>query len=215
MKSKNMKPLALASLLCLPLAAQAEETRYWSVHGGMNKLSDWPARVNFGGPSVDASLKIERGMQFGAAVGKQYDKARYELEYQHGQFDISGATVAALAQAADASGKYDVVTFNAYRSLPLNAALSTYAGLGLGYGRINLPQVGGASGCRCLGKASKGGAAYQARIGMEYRMSESGLAFMQAGWLSLAGARSDGAAYVAYPRRGFAMLSVGYRGLFN
>ncbi|MBC7453000.1 MAG: outer membrane beta-barrel protein [Massilia sp.] len=212
---KNTTPIILAALLCLPVAAQAQESRYWSVQGGMNNVSDWPGRVNFGGPSVDASLQIDRGVQFGAAIGKQYHSARYELEYQHGQFDITGARVAAVAQAADASGKYDVLTANAYRVLPLNAAWSAYAGLGIGYGRVNLPQLGGAAGCQCLGKASKGSVAYQARLGMEYRVSDAGQAFVQAGWLSLPGAQSDGAAYVAYPRRGFATLGIGYRAAFN
>lgn len=215
MNINHTKPLLIAALLCLPLAAQAEDTRYWSVQGGMNNLSDWPGTVNFGGPSADASLQLDRGVQFGAAIGKQYDKARYELEYQHGQFDISAVRVAAVTQPADASGKYDALTANAYRALPLNDAFSLYAGLGLGYGRINLPKVGGTSGCQCLNKASKGGAAYQARLGMEYRTSGSGLAFVQAGWLSLPGAQSDGAAYVSYPRRGFATVGIGYRGLFN
>lgn len=209
------KPLLIAALLCLPLASHAEDAGYWSVQGGVNKLSDWPGTVNFGGPAADASLQLDRGAQFGAAIGRQYDKTRYELEYQHGQFDITGARVAALTQPADGSGKYDVLTANAYRTLPLNDTLALYAGLGLGYGRINLPKVGGATGCQCLGKASKGSAAYQARLGMEYRTSDTGLAFVQAGWLSLPGARSEGTAYVTYPRRGFATVGVGYRGLLK
>ena len=158
MKIKHSIPVLLAAALCAPLAAQAQEQaqnpRYWSVQGGMNNVSDWPATVNFGGPEVDGSLQIDRGVQFGAALGKQYGQARYELEYQHGQFDIKGATVAAISQAADASGKYDVLTLNAYRTFALNDTLAAYAGLGLGYGRVNLPQLGGANGCQCLNSAS-------------------------------------------------------------
>lgn len=215
MNKKNPIPFLLATLLCLPLASQAQESRYWSVQGGMNKLSDWPATVNFGGPSVDASLQIDRGLQFGAVIGKQYDKARYDLEYQYGQFDITGATVGAVSQAADASGKYHVLTANAYRSVPLNDTVALFGGLGVGYGRVTLPTLGGAGGCQCLNEASKGSLAYQARLGLDLRMSESGVAFVQAGWLRLPGARSEGAAYVSYPNRGFATFGIGYRGLFN
>ena len=219
MNMTNTTSLLLAAALCLPLAAQAQaqarDAQYWSVQGGMNNVSDWPAKINFGGPEVDGALQIDRGAQFGVALGKEYDNNRFEVEYQHGQFDVTGATVAAVRQAADASGKYDVLTLNAYRMFPLNDALAAYAGLGFGYGRINLPHVGGATGCQCLNSAAKGNGVYQARLGMEYRLGESGLAFVQAGWLSLPGAGSDGAAFVSYPRRGFATLGVGYRGLFN
>lgn len=213
----NMKSPLLAVLACLPLLAQAQaqQSRYWSVHGGMNNLSSWPAKVNFGGPSVDASLQIERGMQFGAVLGKQYGKARYDLEYQYGGFDITGAKVAAVSQAADVRGSYHVLTANAYRSVPQGQALALYGGLGLGAGRVTLPALGGAGGCQCLNEASKGSFVYQARLGMEYRTGASGLAFLQAGWLRLPGARSDGVAHVAYPRRSFATLGIGYRGLFN
>ncbi len=216
MNKKHLTSLLLAACaLSAPLAAQAQEAPYWSVQGGMNNVSDWPARVNFGGPQVDASLQIDRGMQFGAAIGKQYEKGRFELEYQHGQFDIEGATVAAVSQVANANGKYDVLTANAYRTFQMSDSVAAYAGLGVGYGRVNLPQVGGATGCQCLNSAAKGSAVYQARLGMEFKVSDSGLMFAQAGWLSLPGARSDGTAYVTYPRRGFATLGIGYRGLLN
>ena len=211
----KMKTPFLAALLCLPLVAQAQEARYWSVHGGMNNLSSWPAQVNFGVPTVDASLQIDRGLHLGAVIGKQYGQARYDLEYQYGNFDITGARVAAVSQAADVSGKYHVLTANAYRSLPLNDSLALYGGLGLGYGRVTLPALGGAGGCQCLNEASRGSVVYQARLGLDYKVSETGLAFVQAGWLRLPGARSDGAAYVSYPKRSFATLGIGYRGLFN
>jgi opacity protein-like surface antigen len=215
MKMKPILTVAFASLCCVATMAQAQESRYWSVQGGLNNVSDWPAKVNFGGPTVDAGLKIDGGAQFGAAIGKQYDQARYELEYQHGMFDIDSITVAGIVQNTNASGKYDVLTANASRTLPINAATALYAGVGIGYGRVNLPRLAVAGGCKCIEKASKGSLAYQARLGVEYRVNERGLAFLQLGWLSLPGARSDGNAYVSYPRKGFATRGVGYRGHFD
>ena len=219
-------------VMCAPLMALAQgadeapanafdkapglpDTMYWSVQGGVNAMSRWPAVVDFGGPTVPAGLKIGRGVEFGVAVGKQYTKARYELEYQHGQMNIDEVTVAALTEKVDVALKYDALTVNAHRSETVSDNLTAFAGVGVGIGRVALPDAGLRSGCKCVSAASKSSLVYQVRVGMEYRLSETGFAFAQLGYLSLPGATSSGAASVTYERRAVAMLSVGYRGHFN
>ena len=214
--------LTLALALSLPLAAHADTAdlpeaaaqRYWSVQGGVNRLTEWPATVNFGGPTVDAALGLEKGAQFGVALGHRKGKARYELEYQHGRFDVNRVTIGAASSAADATGHYDVLTVNALRQLPVNEQLALYAGLGIGVGKLALPQVTVASGCRCIAAAENTGFAWQARVGAEHRIGAEGHGFVQASWLSLHGASSGGASFVTYPRRGFAVLGVGFRRSF-
>lgn len=200
-----------AALLLLPLAASAQESRYWSVQAGLNNLSRWPATVDFGGPTVDAELELKRGLQFGLAWGTQYDRARYELEFQHGRFAIERASVAGIGNAVDASGSYDVLTANALRQLPLSDAWSLYAGLGIGAGRAKLPHINLASACTCTAAASKSGLAWQARTGTELRVGEKNLAFLQLGWLSVPGPE---ASTIRYSRRGFAVLGLGLRGQY-
>ena len=208
--TRASRPLA-AALLLLPLAVSAQESRYWSVQAGIDKLSRWPATVGIGGPTVDAELALKRGPQFGLAWGKQNERARYELEVQHGRFAIEHASVAGIGNAVDAKGSYDVLTANALRQFPLTPSWSLYAGLGIGAGRAKLPHITLASGCKCMAGASKSGFAWQAKTGAEVRLSESRLAFLQLGWLSVPGPE---ASTMRYPRRGFAVLGLGLRGQY-
>jgi opacity protein-like surface antigen len=214
---------ALVAMLCAPCAVFAADSdtmpdagsqRYWSVQGGVNNLSRWPATVNFGGPSVPASLELDRGAQFGAALGRQNGNARYELEYQHGRFGISAVQIGATSGSADANGHYDVLTVNALRRLPLSAQSALYAGLGVGVGKLSLPDVAVASGCHCVAAASKTGFTWLARLGAETAVGAAGRGFVQLSWLNVPGAQSGGASYVSYPRRGFAVLGVGLRQAF-
>lgn len=208
--NRASRPLA-AALLLLPLAVSAQESRYWSAQAGIDKLSRWPATVGFGGPTVDAELELKRGPQVGLAWGKQYDRARYELEYQHGRFGIEHASVAGIGNAVDANGSYDVLTANALRQFPLSPTWSLYAGLGIGAGRAKLPHITLASGCKCMAGASRSGLAWQAKTGAGVRVSASKLAFLQLGWLSVPGPEAP---TIRYPRRGFAVLGLGLRGQY-
>lgn len=217
----NKKAFIAAALLALPLSALAQsadatqESRYWSVQAGMNSLSHWPAMVDFGGPQADASLGLERGAQFGAAWGKQYDKARYELEYQHGRFDIDSVTISSRTEQVSASGKYDVLTANALRSVAINPDWSVYAGLGIGIGRVSLPGIRLASGCKCISEASKSRFTYLVRTGAEYRLSNTGFGFVQLSWMKLPGSSSGAMPSVTYPKRGVGTLGFGYRGQYR
>ncbi len=203
-----------AAVLAVPLTARAAPTHYWSVQGGENRLSHWPVRVNFGGPAADGDLRLTRGAELGLAWGVQEDDARYELEYQHGRFRVTDAFIGGISNPSNANGHYDALTANALRRLALVDALSLYGGVGIGVGHIAFPHIALASGCQCLGAAAGTGFAWQARTGIEYKLSPSGAAFVQASWLNLAGASSHGAASVSYPRRGFGVFGVGYRGQY-
>ncbi len=192
--------LLAAALLCLPLAVSAGESRYWSAQAGLNNLSRWPAS--------DAELGLKRGPQFGIAWGKQHKRARYELEYQHGRINVEHASVGGIGGAVDSKGSYNVLTANALRQLPLNHAWSLYGGVGVGVGRTKLPHIGLPSACTCMAAAGKSGFAWQAKAGTELRVSNSGQAFLQLGWLSVPGPEASS---IDYPRRGFAVVGLGFR----
>lgn len=205
-----------AILISLQVAAapQGQAQRYVSAHVGVNNLSSWPARVDFGGPQVDARLELKRGAHLGLALGRQSGPGRYELEYQHGRFDIERATVAAVSQAADASGDYDVLTVNALRDLYVRPGVTVFGGIGAGVARVQLPHIALANGCRCLAEADKTGFAWQARIGAERRAGQAGFVFGQLGYLRLPGPKSEGASSISYRSKGVGVLSVGYRHQF-
>ncbi len=125
------------------------------------------------------------------------------------------SVIAALREAVDARAKYDVLTVNAHRSEAFSANWSAFGGVGVGIGRVTLPGITLDSGCKCFSEASKTKLVYQARIGAEYRLSETGFGFVQVGYLRLPGAAAGGASAVTYPKRGIKLLSLGYRGHFK
>ncbi len=189
---------------------------YWAVQGGPNQLRAWPGTINFGGPSADASLTLKSGATVGAVLGRQIGKARYDIEYQHGRLDISAVRIAALSEQVDATLKYDTLTVNAWRQLRVGERWLAYAGVGAGYGRVNLPAITlTSSSCKCFTKIDKGGAVVQLRLGTEYELSEDGLAYLQIGLARLPGAVAKSVPSISYPHRQVATLALGYRGFFQ
>ncbi len=217
----RLSAFLMGAAVAVPALAQSqipdEERRnnYWAVQGGVNHLSSWPGVVDFGGPRADATLTLKRGSTFGLVLGRQYGKARYDIEYQHGSLKVSDVKLAALSQAVSASIKYDVLTVNAYRQGRFSDSMLGFVGIGVGYGRVNLPTIGLSNGCKCFSEASRGSGVVQVRTGLDYELSEDGLAYLQLGWTRLPGAKSGALPSVTYGRRSVAMLSVGYRGRFN
>lgn len=213
MNTKLFFATVLAALLTTGLAhAQHVPTaRYVSAHAGLNNVSHWPARVKFGGPEMQANLELKRGANLGLVFGRQYGPARYELEYQHGRFDIERARLGNVAQAVDASGKYHLVTVNALRDLYVRGALTVYGGVGLGVARVELPHIALTSGCRCLAQADKTGFAFQGRIGAEHQLGAAGRVYAQLGYMKLPGPTSAGQSKISYRSRSAGVISVGYR----
>jgi len=212
-----------AVLLSFPLAALADpaaqgnpqahtaDIRYFAAHVGMNKLANWPGEVNFGGPVVAANLELSPGANIGLIWGKQRERARYEIEYQHGNIDIDRVTLGTRAAAVDASGSYDVLTANALHQRSYSQNGTVYAGLGVGIGRVKLPTIDIVPNCNCLSANDKTGFVWQVRTGIEHRITASGLVFGQIGYLKVPGPKSEDTAGASYRNRGFAVLSVGYR----
>ncbi|MES2759277.1 MAG: hypothetical protein V4693_18045 [Pseudomonadota bacterium] len=213
---------ALAFSCAVPVTVQAADrddalrANYWAVQGGPNHLSSWPGEVNFGGPRSDASLTLASGATVGLVLGRQIGKARYDLEYQHGQLDITAVRIAALSENVDSRLKYDTLTVNASRQLRLSESLLLFAGAGVGVGRVNLPTIGlTVAKCKCITSASETGAVVQLRIGMDYQLDDNRVAYLQLGATRLPGASSGALPTITYARRDVATMAVGYRGLFN
>lgn len=197
-------------------AAMAVESPAWYMAGhlGANNLDDWPATVDFGGVKSNGQLGLERGSHAGLMVGRESEHARLELEFVHGRIKVDSIELGGLRETAGARGKYDAVLANVYRHDALTARLRAFAGIGVGWGRAELPLLRFSSGCECLGPAVRSGTAYQARLGLGYQPSTGHAFSIQYSHLSLIGPRRGGIPSVEYGRRSFGIFSAAYTHYF-
>jgi opacity protein-like surface antigen len=166
--------------------------------------------------SLPATVGLKRGSQFGLQLGRQTgNNWRFEGEYQHGTFDLTRIELGGVTESVSASGSYDTLMANAYRTASLTPSLSAYGGLGAGWGRVRLPQMGFAStGCNCFADASKTGFAWQARAGLEYALTPNDNVFAQYSFLALPRPSSGGSPGVQYDRKNVSSVGIGYRRTF-
>lgn len=211
----NLFRAGLAGLACVfAMAAQAGQPGWYAgLHGGINDLDDgWDATVSLGGPvRVPGKLSLDRGQHWGLFAGKQTENARFELEYQRGDFDITRIQLGPQQQAMSTGGDYDLLTINAYRTWDPSDSYTLYAGLGIGWGHTRLPLMGFTSGCQCFAAASRSDFVYQGRLGAEYHFAHGHNAFVQATWIALPTPGSRSNPGVVYSGKGVRALSVGYR----
>ena len=220
---RRARAAAVAALACVsvaPLAANAsgepKEPYYLGAHIGRNALDSWPATVNFGaGVRTGAALSLDAGSHYGLILGRQTEKARFELEYQRGDLKLTGVRVGAASEAASGRLRYDAFTINAYRTHDFNADWKGFAGVGIGWGSVDLPAASFGGSCKCFPATSDSGLLYQGRLGLEYAVAPEHKLFAQYTWLRLPGADSGSVTPgVEYPNRTLGALSVGYRKTF-
>lgn len=197
-----------------------KEPRYYiGLHGGLNQLKDWPATVRLGGGvSADGEVQLKSGYAAGLQIGRQREKSRFELEYQQGGFRLKGLALGPVTEAVTGdTGRYQALTLNGYRTGRLSESWRGYAGLGIGFGRVDLPGAGFSTGCDCFPKSSGNGLVLLARLGTEYRFDAEGnhRAFIQYTWLSMRGPSTAGATGIDYERHIFGGLTLGYRYVFD
>lgn len=193
-------------------AATNDPAYYLAIHGGVNNLDSWPATVSLG-PSVstDGNLKLDYGLHFGLAAGRQTENARFELEYQQGSFGVTDIQLGPVSESVSGTGHYKALTANAYRTYAFDEQWSGYAGLGIGFGSVDLPAASFSSGCHCFAAASKDGLVLLGRLGIEYRFNSHHNAALQYTWLRVPGPQSGGSPSVSYPRETIGIIGLGYR----
>lgn len=206
--------MALAAITNAAYAA--DPVNYVGVHGGVNNLKNWSANVDLGGGvNLPGDVSLGSGLHVGVALGRQTENARYELEFQRGKFDVTAIQLGGVREAVSGSGSYQAFTLNAYRTEAFNPDWTGYAGVGIGWGKASLPQLGFSGGCNCFAAASENGLVYQGRLGMEYKLQERNHAFVQYTLLSLPKNSSGGSPGTTYDRKNIGIVSVGYRHVFQ
>jgi hypothetical protein len=215
---RQLTGLAALAASAAALAQPAQQPAYYAgVHGGVNNVGDWSGNVDFGaGVQVPGRVLAGHGAHYGVFGGRQTEHARWEVELQGGRFDIKGIELGRQFEALGASGRYEALTFNAYRLETIGEArrFGVYGALGIGWGRVSLPQMGFTAGCNCFAASSKSGFAWLARAGAEYNFDERNKAFVQYTVLGLPRPGSGTSPGVEYERKTIGAASVGYRRLF-
>lgn len=190
---------------------------YGGVHGGVNNLNQWDGSVDFGaGVRIPGHVLLDRGAHYGVFGGRQSEHARWEAELQGGRFDINAIELGPQRQGVSDSGRYEALTLNAYRVETIGEArrFNAYGALGIGWGRVRLPQMGFTGGCNCFAESSKSGLAWLARAGLEYNFDEHNKAFVQYTFLGLPRPGSGSSPGVEYQRKTIGAASIGYRRVF-
>jgi opacity protein-like surface antigen len=220
MNHSHRLPTRFTALAAVALAALASpaaraetpppEAWYAGVHLGTGHVSGWPARVDFGGVSVDGRLEIGNGHRAGLVLGRHAGAWRIEAQLQRGTLPVSQARLGSVVQALDAEGSYRALTANLLRAVPLAEQWNLLAGLGLGVAQVKLPAVALANGCHCFAGASERKATVQARLGLEWRVAPGWRLQLAGGWLRLPGpTASSGNTTTHYDRRGVATGDLG------
>ncbi len=180
--NKGLCPL-LAGLLLLGLssgvAAQQEAEdefpfTYLGVQLGLHDVDAWPARISLGnGVDFDGGVLLDEQPAWGVQLGREHENWRYELEYQRGGYEVGTLNLGALTEDVQGDeGQYEALLLNGLRLHDFSERLAGYLGLGIGLGRAELPAQGFTGGCQCFAQAEESGFVWQARIGLEYRLSE-------------------------------------------
>ena len=207
--------VALAALACLAGPAARAETPppdawYAGAHLGSGHVSGWPARVDFGGVSVDGRLEIDNGRRAGLVLGRHAGAWRAELQAQRGTLPVSQARLGTVVQNLDTEGRYRALTANLLRAVPLAERWKLLAGLGLGVAEVKLPAIALANGCHCFAEASDRKATVQARLGIEWLAAPGWRLQLAGGWLRLPGPTAgSGSTSTHYERRGLASADLG------
>ncbi len=199
---------------------EEDNPRYYiGLNGGANQLKEWPATVRLGGPvSADGAAHLKSGYAAGIQIGRQKKNSRIELEYQQGGFKLKGLELGPVTESvAGDAGRYQALTLNGYRTGELSENWTGYAGLGIGWGRVELPGAGFSGGCNCFPKAAGNSLVLLARLGTEYRFDDNGKhrAFLQYTWLGMRGPSYPGSPGIDYDRKIFGSLTIGYRYVFD
>lgn len=210
--------LAAMALAASPTLAAADGDRWQpqvAVHLDRPQLDNWPARVNFGGGvALDGRLKLDPGHAVGLELALQRGRVRLALEGQRGQLDLTAVELGTQAGPATGRVRYQAVTVNAAWQQPLTENASAEALIGIGRGRVELPQAALASGgCNCFAAAQASGTVVQARLGLSWKLDRHHEPFVHLGSLRLPGAQGQSGTgpAVTYPRRSVVQAGLGVR----
>jgi hypothetical protein len=179
--------LLLTAVLALPVTGQTTRDypfTYLGVEGGMHDLDDWQAIVDLGNNiKFDGHVQTDARAMYGVYLGRLHENYRWEVEYQYGGFDINAIQLNGMSENKQGKGHYQALTLNGYRHLRLSDRWQLNAGLGIGYGSVELPALGFTGGCHCFPAAKESDWLWQGRVELEYRLGIRNALGLRYTWL--------------------------------
>lgn len=169
---------------------------YASIKLGAGFPWDYNGDFNLLDSTVNTSLKLDNGFTGELALGYKFNQARAELAVGYGNYGVNRQTFrsnrsGSFSSSSDGALNLTTVMVNGYYDIPIinqdgsRSRWSPYIGAGIGYANINAPSC---SGSGCFSGGSTNGFAYQGNVGISYRVSNQGQAFVETGYL---GSTSD------------------------
>jgi len=217
--SRNAALLLSLSLPFLAAHAGADPAvpshDYWGVHGGQNDLDRLGVHARYASSTrYDGHVDLQHGAHVGVQLGRSSAQARYEVEFETGDFSARHLTAGPINADVHGRGHYQAAFANVYGTAHLSERLDAFAGIGAGWGHVEVPHLVLKNACTCFGKSTKDGGAWQARVGLAWQVSPASDVDLQYTRLGLPGAETDGPPAVQYNRLGFGAWTLGWRSRF-
>lgn len=164
---------------------------YASIKVGAGFPWNYDGNFDLLGSNVDTSLKLNGGFTGELGLGYKFNQARAEVAVGYGNYGVNNQTFTSsrygsFSSSSDGSMSLTTVMVNGYYDFPLTnkdgsrSRWSPYIGAGIGYANLNAPSC---SGDGCFSGGNTGGFAYQGNVGLSYRVSDRGQAFVETGYL--------------------------------
>jgi opacity protein-like surface antigen len=143
---------------------------------------------------IRTNLNLNPGFNGEAAIGYKFNDFRTDLSVGYGNFGVDRQTFQVDGDRASVKGNGSVdiwtVMVNAYYDIPIRnsdnslSRWSPYIGGGIGYANLSTPSC---SFNDCFSGGSSSHFAWQAKLGVAYRVTDHGSAFLEGGYLGTVG----------------------------
>lgn len=178
--------------------AEVDRNRYpyGSIQLGVGFPNDYHGTLQDTDPfRVKSTLNLNTGFNGEAAIGYRFNDIRTDLSVGYSNFGVDSQHFQVRGgDGASANGNGSVklwtVMANLYYDMPIwkrdqvRSRWSPYVGAGIGYANISTPSC---SVSNCFDGGSSGSFAWQAKLGVSYRATDSGSLFLEGGYLGTVG----------------------------
>ena len=224
---KACTALCLAMGTLAPLSSQAEPATsadqtngtypYATLQLGVGFPKDLTGHLEELGTNITTKLNANTGFYGDVGVGYKIKDFRTDLTFGYNNYggvrqSLSAPGFGSASRGASGSLQLYTVMLNGYYDIPIRNAegvrsrWSPYLGGGIGYGSLSIPDCSFST--SCYNGGSMGGFAYQGKVGVSYRATERGFAFLEGGYLGLTSSNLNG---VDFDNYGGWRVSLGWR----
>ena len=214
----QQQPALVAQVTAGPGSSSVAPTSfpYASLRVGLGFPQNYDGSFDLDGTSADTTLDLNTGFNGELAIGYQFNQARAELAVGYGNYGVDRqsfnlGSFGSVSTDGNGSANVTTVMVNGYYDIPIygdkgvKSRWSPYIGAGIGYANIGLPSCDGDG---CFSGGSVNGFAYQGKVGVSYRATDQGFAFLEGGYLGATGSSVDG---IAFDNFGAWQVSIGWR----